>query len=85
MITFRTLRVKKDLTINYIAEKLGVNPGTVKKYESSEKLPSNKRFVMLQNALECSDEEMAVAFTHHKLRNLKIYSKSSKKRRNKSK
>lgn len=79
MITFKTLRENKNLTIEYVAEKLDVKPGTVKKYESSEKLPSNERFAMLQDTLECTDCEMATAFAYHKIKNVKVYSPRLKK------
>lgn len=87
MITFRTLRERKNFTLDYVAERVGVTIGTIKKYESSERLPKDENYILLQQALECSDSDMITAFANHKLKHLKVYSRSLKKKifKNKSK
>lgn len=79
MITFKFLREKSNLTIDQLSKLTDIKPTTLKKYESSERIPINKNLITLRNIFKCSEEELMQALMFHKSKNLKIYSGYSKK------
>lgn len=71
MITFKTLRINAGLSEDELASELGVKKMTVKKYEASHRLPSDKRIKLLKNILKCSDEDFNKAYMNHKMTRIK--------------
>ena len=69
-ITFKTLREKAGLTYKELAQKVGVKPGTIQKYECSCRIPKNTILFKLEESLNCTNEELMQAYAFHKKKNL---------------
>ncbi len=69
-ITFRTLRLKAGLTCEEVANRLGVKETTQRKYECSDRIPSNSKLIKLEKILKCNNNEFMSAYAFHKQENL---------------
>lgn len=68
-INFKTLRQKNNLTVKQIADYIGVQEATVRKYECSDRLPSGENLLKLRNIFNCNDDTILCAFMYHKRKN----------------
>lgn len=71
MKTFKDLRINARLSEEELARKLGVKKTTIKKYEASHRVPSDKKIKLLKSILNCSDEEFNEAYMNHKMIRIK--------------
>lgn len=70
VITFRTLRLKTRYTCKDIADMVGIKEATLRRYECSDRIPSNLKLIKLEAALKCSKEDFMAAYAYHKEQNL---------------
>lgn len=64
--TFKSLRIDAGLSRLDLAHQLNLKEDTIKKYERSYRLPSEKKLLEMQGIFGCSFEEIIEAYTYHK-------------------
>lgn len=64
--TFKSLRIDAGLSRLDLAHQLNLKEDTIKKYERSYRLPSEKKLLEMQVIFRCSFEEIIDAYTYHK-------------------
>lgn len=63
--TFKILRLKADLSTEFVAKELGIQIESYRRYERSDRLPPTSKLKKLKEILKCSDDEISAAYAVH--------------------
>lgn len=67
VLTFEKLRKDAKLSREEVAILMGIKPDTVRKYETSARIPNQKNLSKFQKVLGCTKQDMSKAFAYHAL------------------
>lgn len=67
VFTFERLRKDAKLSREEVAIRMGIKTDTVRKYETSARIPNQKNLSKFQKVLGCTKQDMSKAFAHHTL------------------
>lgn len=67
VLTLKKLREDAKLTREQVAIILGIKKDTVRKYETSARVPNKKNLSKFQRALGCTKQDMSKAIAFHTL------------------
>lgn len=57
-MTFKGIRKRAGKKVEWSATVLGIRPGTLRKYESSEKTPSTDILLKMKDVYNCTESEL---------------------------
>lgn len=74
-MTFKELRERRGKTVEDLSHKLGIQPKTLRKYESSERTPSTEIILKMPKVYNATEEEILTALGKNILRKKVCYGK----------
>ena len=64
-LTFKMLRKRENLKVEYVARQLSISESAYRKYERSARIPQGRTLLQMKKVFKCTDDEIMSALKYH--------------------
>lgn len=64
-LTFKMLRKRENLKVEYVARQLSISESAYRKYERSARIPQGRTLLQMKKLFKCTDDEIMAALKYH--------------------